>query len=164
MATKVRKVVTAVMRVVALAAMVVAVVVMVTAKETAHVLNLSFTAKYTNTPAFKYYVVAEAIAAAYTLIALFLSSKSLLWRLVVILDVVVALLLTSSISAALAIAMVGKHGNSHAGWLPICGQVPHFCDKQTVSLVAGFVAAVAQALLLVYSLRAALSPVFAIKP
>ncbi|CAN1129550.1 CASP-like protein 1C3 [Linum perenne] len=161
---KVRKVVMAVMRLLALAATVVAVVIMVTSKETAHVLNLTFTAKYTNTPAFKYYVVAEAIGAAYTLVALLMSSKSLFWRLIIILDMVVALLLTSSISAAVAIAQVGKHGNTHAGWLPICGQVPHFCDKLTISLVAGFVAAIVQALLLVYSLRAALSPVFAIKP
>ncbi|CAI0468678.1 unnamed protein product [Linum tenue] len=160
---KIRKAVTVILRLIALAATVVAVVIMVTSKETAHVLNLTFTAKFTHTPAFKYYVVAEAIAGVYTIVALLLSSRSLLARLILILDVVVAMVLTSSISAALAIAQVGKHGNSHAGWLPICGQVPHYCDKLIISLVAGFVAALVYLLLLVYTLRAALSPVFAIK-
>ncbi|CAL1372776.1 unnamed protein product [Linum trigynum] len=161
---KIRKGVTLTLRLIALAATVVAVVIMVTSKETARVLNLTFTAKFTHTPAFKYYVVAEAIAGLYTVLALLLASKSLLSRLTLILDLVVAMLLTSSISAALAIAQVGKQGNSHAGWLPICGQVPHYCDKLVVSLVAGFVAALVYLLLLLYTLRAALSPVFAIKP
>lgn len=72
--------------------------------------------------------------------------------------------LTSSISAALAIARVGKKGNSQAGWLPICGQVPKFCDHVTGALVCGFVAAIAYALLLVFSLYSALGPVFGVKP
>lgn len=72
-------------------------------------------------------------------------------------------LLTSSISAALAIAHVGKKGNSHAGWLPICGQVPKFCDHVTGALVAAFVAAIIYLVLLLYTLLAVLSPAFAVK-
>ena len=68
------------------------------------------------------------------------------------------LLLTSSISAAMAIADVGKKGNSHAGWLPICGQVPKFCDHVTGALVAGFSAAVLYFLLLLYSMHTLLDP------
>lgn len=61
------------------------------------------------------------------------------------------LLLDSSISACLAIAQVGKKGNTHAGWLPICGQVPKFCDRVTGSLIAGFAAAILYFLLLLFS-------------
>lgn len=64
-----------------------------------------------------------------------------------------ALVLDSSISACLAIGMVGKYGNSHAGWLPICGQVPKFCVHVAGALVAGFVAAVAYFLILLYSIH-----------
>lgn len=66
---------------------------------------------------------------------------------------VTALLLDSSISACIAIGQVGKKGNSHAGWLPICGQVPKFCDHVAGAMVAGFVAALAYFLILVFSLH-----------
>lgn len=63
------------------------------------------------------------------------------------------LLLTSSISAALAIAEVGKKGNSHAGWLPVCGQVHKFCDHVKGALISGFSAAVLYLVLLLYSIH-----------
>ncbi|XP_021294873.1 CASP-like protein 1C1 [Herrania umbratica] len=161
---KARGIITTLLRLLALGATLSATVVMVTSHDSADVLNLKFSAKYTNSPTFKYYVIAEAIASGYSLIVLFLSSKSLVWRLIVILDVVIAMLLTSSISAALAIAQIGKKGNSHAGWLPICGQVPKFCDHVTGALVAGFVAAIVYLVLNLYSLHAVLSPLFPVKP
>ncbi|OMO65160.1 hypothetical protein COLO4_31477 [Corchorus olitorius] len=157
---KTKRVITILLRLLALGACISATVVMITSHDSADVLNMKFSAKYTNTPTFKYYVIAEAIAAGYSLIVLFLSSKSLCWRLIVILDVVMAMLLTSSISAALAIAQVGKKGNSHAGWLPVCDQVPKFCDHVTGSLVSGFVAAIVYLVLNLYSLHAVLSPLF----
>lgn len=58
------------------------------------------------------------------------------------------MLLCSSISSALSIAQVGKEGNSHAGWLPICSQVPKFCDRVTGALVAGFIAAIIYVILI----------------
>ncbi|KAJ8761571.1 hypothetical protein K2173_004347 [Erythroxylum novogranatense] len=159
---KIKKAFTIVLRLLALAATVVAVVIMVDTHDSAKVLNLTFTAKYSNTPAFKYFVIAEAIAGVYTVIVIFLSSKSIFGHSVIIMDMVTTVLLASSISAALAIAQVGKKGNSHAGWLPVCGQVPHFCDQVTISLVAGFAAAVIYFLLLLYSLHAVLSPIFTV--
>lgn len=62
-----------------------------------------------------------------------------------------AMLLSSSVSAALAIAQVGKKGNSHAGWLPICGQVPKFCDHVSGALVASSAAAIIYFLLILFS-------------
>ncbi|XP_050213835.1 CASP-like protein 1C2 [Mercurialis annua] len=151
------------LRLVALAATVVAIVVMVRSHDSATVLNLTFTAKYNNTPAFKYFAIIEGIASVYTAIVILLCSKGILDRLVIILDMVITVLLTSSISAALAIAEVGKKGNSHAGWLPVCGQVPEFCDQATIALVAGFVAAILYFLLLLCSLHKFLTPIFAVK-
>ncbi|XWS19594.1 hypothetical protein CRYUN_Cryun31cG0028900 [Craigia yunnanensis] len=109
-----KRIITILLRLLALGATLSATVVMVTSHDSSDVLNLKFSAKYNNSPTFKYYVIAEAIATGYSFIVLFLSSRSLVWRLIVILDVVIAMLLTSSISAALAIAQVGKKGNSHA--------------------------------------------------
>lgn len=72
------------------------------------------------------------------------------------------MLLISSVSAALAIAHVGKKGNSHAGWLPICGQVPKFCDHTAGALIAGCVAVIIYLVLLLYTFTACsvLSPPF----
>lgn len=68
------------------------------------------------------------------------------------------MLLTSSISAALAIAQVGKKGNANAGWLPICGQVPKYCHQVTGALAAGFIGVVIHMLLLLYSIHTVLNP------
>lgn len=161
---KSNKIFTNALRLLALAATVVAIVFMVTSHDSAQVFNLTFTAKYSNTPAFKYLVIGEAIAGGYTVISILLSFKGLFWRLIVILDMVTTVLLTSTISAALAIAQVGKKGNTHAGWLPICRQVPDFCDYVTVALIAGFAAAIIYFVLLLSSLYVVLSPIFVATP
>ncbi|KAK4421228.1 CASP-like protein 1C1 [Sesamum alatum] len=141
------------LRLLALGATVSATLVMITSHDSAQLFNMKFEAKYTNSPTFKYFVLMNAIASGYSLILLFLPSKSSYGHLILILDLVMALLLDSSISACLAIGQVGKNGNSHAGWLPICGQVPKFCDHVTGALVAGFVAAIVYFLILLYSLH-----------
>ncbi|XAR66462.1 hypothetical protein NMG60_11012714 [Bertholletia excelsa] len=142
-----------VIRLVALAAAVTATVVMVTSRDSAAVLNLEFDAKYNNSPKFKYYVAVNIIASAYSLVVLFLPSKSSLWLFILVSDLVIMSLLDSGISGALAIGYVGKKGNPHAGWLPICDQVAKFCDHVTGSLVSGFVAVIIYFLLLLYSLH-----------
>ncbi|KAL4333474.1 hypothetical protein GQ457_07G029010 [Hibiscus cannabinus] len=161
---KTKRIITILLRLLAFGATLSATVVMVTSHDSAEVLNLKFTADYNNSPSFKYYVIAEAIASVYGLVTLFLSSKSLVDRLIVILDVVIAMLLTSSISAALAVAEIGKRGNSHAGWLPICDQVPKFCDHVTGALIAGFAAAILYLVLNLYSLHVVLAPLCPAKP
>jgi choline-glycine betaine transporter len=50
---KIKKIFTNFLRLLALAATVVAIVFMVTSHDSAQVLNLTFTAKYSHTPAFK---------------------------------------------------------------------------------------------------------------
>ncbi|KAK3433102.1 hypothetical protein EUGRSUZ_D00625 [Eucalyptus grandis] len=137
-----------VLRLLAVGSTAAAIAVMVTSHETAKVLNLSFDAKYSYTSAFVYFVIAEAIAGGYSLVSLLLSCKPVFWRLVMMMDVVIAMLLSSSIQL------------HHAGWLPICGQVPKFCDQLTGALIAGFVAAAIYLVLLLCSLRS----LFALKP
>lgn len=68
------------------------------------------------------------------------------------------MLLSSSISAAFAVAQVGKNGNSYAGWLPICGQVPKYCDQVKGALIAGFIGLILYALLLLYAIHSVLDP------
>ncbi|KAE8075934.1 hypothetical protein FH972_014614 [Carpinus fangiana] len=155
---KIKRLCTLLLRLMALAATLSAAIVMATSHQTTTFFGVSVEAKYSHSPAFKYFVIANAIVSVYGLLVLFLPPKSLLWRLVVGLDVVFTMLLTSSISAALAIAQVGKKGNSSAGWLPICGQVQNYCDHVKGALIAGFIGVIIYMLLLLYSIHIALDP------
>ncbi|GMP67199.1 hypothetical protein CsSME_00027269 [Camellia sinensis var. sinensis] len=76
------------LRALALAATVVAAIVMVTSHEKSTLFTVTFEAKYSHTPAFKYFLVANIIGAVYSFMVLFLPAESMLWRLVVALDVV----------------------------------------------------------------------------
>ncbi|OMO67322.1 hypothetical protein COLO4_30183 [Corchorus olitorius] len=135
-----------------------AAIIMASSRERTTVLTLSFEAKYSDSPALKYFVISNAIATVYGFLLLFLPSESLLWRLVVALDVVITMLLTSSISAALAIAYVGKKGNPSAGWLPICDQVTKYCNQVKGALIVGFISVIIYMLLLLYSIHRVLNP------
>ncbi|KAL8507000.1 hypothetical protein ACS0TY_017761 [Phlomoides rotata] len=150
------------LRLLALGGAVTATVLMVTSHDSAQVFNMKFEAKYTNSPSFKYFVLMNAIASGYTLILLFFPSKNSCAHFILVLDLIMAFLLDSSISACLAIGQVGKNGNSHAGWLPICKQVPKFCDHVTGAVVAGFVAAIVYFLIVLYSLHNVIN-LFALK-
>ncbi|CDO99544.1 unnamed protein product [Coffea canephora] len=145
------------LRLLALGASVTAAVVMVSARDSAQVFNMTFEANYTNSPTFKYFVIINAVAGGYTLIVLFCPSKVSLFRFLLVSDLIVTLLLDSSVSANIAIGQVGKHGNSHAGWLPICNQVPKFCNHVAGALIANFVASLAYLVILLYSLHIVLN-------
>ncbi|CAA0825110.1 CASP-like protein 1C1 [Striga hermonthica] len=103
-----------VLRLIALGATVSAALIMVTSRDTAQVLNVKFEANYTNSPTFKYFVLINAIASVYTFILLFFPLKTSYRHLILALDLIMTLLLDSSISSCIAIGQVGKKGNSHA--------------------------------------------------
>ncbi|KAH7533333.1 CASP-like protein 1C1 [Ziziphus jujuba] len=147
-----------VLRFMAFGATLSAAIVMATSREKASFFTLSYEAKYSDLPAFKYFVIANAVVTVYGFLVLFLPPESMLWRLVVALDTVFTMLLSSSISAAFAVAQVGKNGNSYAGWLPICGQVPKYCDQVKGALIAGFIGLILYALLLLYAIHSVLDP------
>ncbi|KAI3988369.1 hypothetical protein MKX01_012158 [Papaver californicum] len=126
-----------------------AAIVMATSHEKATVLNIYFEAKFSNTPSFKFFFIGNAIGCVYSLLVLFIPFGGYsLGRVILALDMIITMLITSCVSAALAIAYVGKKGNSHAGWLPICGQVTEFCDHVTGALIAGFIGVIIYLLLL----------------
>ncbi|XP_044466464.1 CASP-like protein 1C1 [Mangifera indica] len=155
---KTRRIFTLLLRLIAFAATLSATIVMASSHDTTTFLAVKFEVKYSDTPAFKYFVIANSIVSVYSFLVLFLPSESLLWHLVFALDMVFTLLLSSSISAALAIAQVGKKGNFSAGWLPVCGQVPKYCHQVTGALVAGFIGLIFYLLLLLCSIHSLLNP------
>ncbi|KAA0031575.1 CASP-like protein 1C1 [Cucumis melo var. makuwa] len=112
----------------------------------------------------RYFVIANSVASVYGFLVLFLPAESLLWRLVLCFDVIMTMLLTSSVAAALAVAQIGKNGNSYAGWLPICDQVANYCSQVTGALVMGLLGLLVYLLILLYSLHSLLDPLLLKKP
>ncbi|KAH7861761.1 hypothetical protein Vadar_030445 [Vaccinium darrowii] len=155
---KSKRVCTLLLRVLALCATIAAAIVMGTSHEKSSFFTIQFEAKYNHTPAFTYFLIVNVIGGVYSLLVLFFPAESLLWRFVVALDVVITMLLTSGVSAALAIAYVGKKGNSYAGWLPICGQVEGYCHQVGGALATGFAGVIIYMLILLYSLHSAIHP------
>ncbi|CAI9087451.1 OLC1v1021522C1 [Oldenlandia corymbosa var. corymbosa] len=129
-----------VLRLIALGAAVTAAILMFSAHDTAHVFNMTFEAKYTNSPTFKYFLIINAVASVYSLLVLCCPTNTSMARFLLVMDLIILLLLDSAISSNVAIGQVGRNGNSHAGWLPICNQVPKFCKQTTAAVIGGFVA------------------------
>lgn len=47
--------------------------------------------------------------------------------------------LMSAASAALAVAMIARNGQSHAGWNTFCNYVSRFCDYAQGAIIASFI-------------------------
>ncbi|KAG6480466.1 hypothetical protein ZIOFF_063966 [Zingiber officinale] len=145
------------LRLLAAAAALSAAIVMATSHDSTTLLGITLEAKFQYNPAFEFLVIANGIGFCYSLIALFIPS-SLLSRLVIMFDVIIAMLLTAAIAAAGAMAQLGKNGNTHAGWLPVCDQVPNFCDHAMGAMICALVGVVTYLLIVLYDVHMLLSP------
>lgn len=100
-----------------------------------------------------FFVVAYAVAAAYSLLVLAVPAGSALSRLALTTDVVLGMVLAGAVASAGAISDIAKNGNSHAGWLPVCGQIHAYCNHVMAALIAGFVALAVHFVVVMYSLH-----------
>uniref|UniRef100_A0A0E0DNT2 CASP-like protein n=1 Tax=Oryza meridionalis TaxID=40149 RepID=A0A0E0DNT2_9ORYZ len=150
---KAHRLINAVLRLAAAAAAAAAAVVMVTSRETTSFFGIQMEAKYSYTPSFIFFVVVYAVAAAYSLLVLAVPAGSALSRLALTTDVVLGIVLAGAVAASGAISDIAKNGNSHAGWLPVCGQIHAYCNHVMAALIAGFVALAIHFVIVMYSLH-----------
>ncbi|RLN30328.1 hypothetical protein C2845_PM05G08580 [Panicum miliaceum] len=155
---KLHRLISVVLRLAAAGAAAAAAIIMVTSHETTSFFGIEMEAKYSYIPSFVFFVVAFAVAFAYSLLVLFVRPGSTASRLVLLSDVIVGMLLVGAVAAAGAISDIGRNGNEHAGWLPICGQVRAYCGHVMGALIAGFVSLVVYFLIIMYSLHAVAAP------
>ncbi|KAJ1262456.1 hypothetical protein BS78_09G109100 [Paspalum vaginatum] len=158
---KLYQLVSVVLRLAAAGAAAPAAIIMVTSHETTSLFGIEMEAKYSYTPSFVFFVVAFAVAFAYSLLVLVVRLGTTASRLVLLTDVIIGMLLTGAVAATGAISDVGKNGNTHAGWLPICGQVQAYCNHVMGALIAGFVSLVVYFLIIMYSLHGVAQPLCA---
>ncbi|KAH9621270.1 hypothetical protein KSS87_011536 [Heliosperma pusillum] len=131
-----------VLRFLLFASCIIAVVVMATSKQTERIpvtgipgFTVPVPAKFTNSPAFIYFVVALSVAGLYSIITLitslsFISKSTIPPKIFLILavhDVLILGVVAAATGTAGGVAYVGLKGNSHVNWGKICNVYDKFC-------------------------------------
>ncbi|KAL1193603.1 CASP-like protein 1B1 [Cardamine amara subsp. amara] len=105
----------------------------------------TFTAEFQHTPAFVFFVVANAMVSFHNLLMIALQifggkMEFTGFRLlsVAILDMLNVSLVSAAANAAAFMAEVGKNGNKHARWNKICDRFTTYCDHGAGALIAAF--------------------------
>ncbi|KAI3889347.1 hypothetical protein MKW92_040557 [Papaver armeniacum] len=130
-----------VLRILVIALTLTAICLTFTAKQTVEFLGIEFSAKYSYSPAFRYFVSTNIVVVVLSIISLlflFIYAKSTTpYRCYTILvcDFIATVLGVSGCAAAASIGYVGRYGNEHSGWSPICDYVDKFCNRIQISLI-----------------------------
>ncbi|KAG0467749.1 hypothetical protein HPP92_017077 [Vanilla planifolia] len=116
----------------------------------------SYAAKFHQTPAFIFLVVANAVASIYNPVVLlcsfFSKGKALHNMMLRYTDLVVFAVTATGAAAGASMAELGRNGNLHARWSPICDQFGGFCLRSDVAIAASFVGAFLHMILIAVSL------------
>ncbi|XP_059304268.1 CASP-like protein 1F1 [Lycium ferocissimum] len=133
------------LRILATAFTLTATCIILNSKETVDVFTIQMDARYSYSPALKFFVFANIIGCAFSVFSLFLASifgrKGLhpnKYFYLFVHDMIMMALLLAGCAAATTIGYVGKYGESHSGWMPICDSVAKFCHKIIASLAFSY--------------------------
>ncbi|CAN6909583.1 hypothetical protein F2Q69_00055249 [Brassica cretica] len=128
-------------------------------------IKATFTAKFQHTPAFVYFVVANAMVSFHNLLMIALQlfgGKTELtgFRLlsIAILDMLNVTLLSAAANTAAFMAEVGKNGNKHARWDKICDRFATYCDHGAGALIAAFAGVVLMLIISAVSISRLVQP------
>ncbi|PKI37515.1 hypothetical protein CRG98_042094 [Punica granatum] len=109
-------------------------------------ITLTLTAKFQHTPAFVFFVIANANASFHNLLMILveicgnkLDYKGLRLVLVAVFDMMAVVLASAGDGAATFMAELGKRGNSHARWNKICDKFDSYCDRGGWALIASYI-------------------------
>ncbi|KAF4358836.1 hypothetical protein F8388_013640 [Cannabis sativa] len=122
-------------------------------------INVPAHAKWYYLSAFKYFVVAHAIACSYAVLSLLLSlgnrggKRGNISLGIAMADIVMVALLFSSNGAAVSIGLMGYQGNSHVQWKKVCNVFGKFCHQAAAAFVVSALGAIAFLLLIVFALK-----------
>ncbi|PKU61712.1 CASP-like protein 1B1 [Dendrobium catenatum] len=105
----------------------------------------TYTTKFQQTPAFVFFVIANAIVGFYNLVVLILRPYFNNWKAfhvaVNLMDLAMFALLATGAAAATSIAELGKDGNLNARWSPICSHFGQFCIHGGLAILSSFIGA-----------------------
>ncbi|KAM6570402.1 hypothetical protein CsatB_018387 [Cannabis sativa] len=133
------------LRILAFATTLAATWTILTSKQTILIIGMSFSARYSYSPALKFLALANGIACAFSAISFvfvvflrrtFFNPAN--YFFLFLHDLVMLLLVLAGCAAATAIGYVGEYGNSHSGWSPICDHFHKYCKRVTASLAVSY--------------------------
>ncbi|KAI3521074.1 hypothetical protein L1887_10533 [Cichorium endivia] len=146
------------LRIVAAAATIAAACLMFNSRESKVLFGTDLDARYTYTPAFKFFTMMNVVAAVLSLLSLLpvftlgrKFSSSVNYFFLFIHDLLLTSLMVGGFGAATSVAQVGKYGNSHAGWMPICDNFGKFCHKVMAALILSVLSIICFLLLTIIS-------------
>ncbi|KAL8474511.1 hypothetical protein ACS0TY_030390 [Phlomoides rotata] len=149
------------LRILAIGTTVAAASIMFSNHQTTVVYGVQMKASYSYSQAFKLFAYVNIIALALSVLALLVVAfiigrkpvNPTYYFLLFLHDLIITVLLMAGFAAAAAIGHVGKHGDSHAGWMPVCDYFGKFCHKTLVALILGFLATILYLILTVVSAK-----------
>ncbi|ERN06227.1 CASP-like protein 1F1 [Amborella trichopoda] len=135
------------LRLIALGASLSATIVMATSKQSIIIYNMPITAKYSYSPAFSFFVIANGLAAGYAALSIpfvfILNNPSVDPRnhfFMFMFDLIMVCVVISGSSAATAVGYIGRYGNDHSGWGAICDHFTTFCNQVNLALIFSYTA------------------------
>ncbi|XP_065874851.1 CASP-like protein 1F2 [Euphorbia lathyris] len=121
--------------------------IIITNKQTIEIGVFTMDAKYNYSPTSKFLAYANIIVCVLSLFSLFFLCfigrygwSPARFFFLFLHDMVMMSLILAGCSAATAIGYLGKYGNAHSGWMPVCDHFEKFCKRGTVSLALSYLA------------------------
>ncbi|KAL8230488.1 hypothetical protein R6Q57_000266 [Mikania cordata] len=146
------------LRIVAAATSISAVILILNSRQSKVLFGTNLDARYSYSPAFKFYMILNVVVCAFSVLSMLpvfklgrKFSNSINYFYLFLHDLILVILLAVGTGAATAFGQVGKYGNSHAGWMPICDNFEKFCLKVVSSLILGYISIICYLLLAIIS-------------
>ncbi|OAY30635.1 CASP-like protein 1F1 [Manihot esculenta] len=135
------------LRIFAVAATLAAAWLTLTNKESTQIGVFVFDARYNYSSALRFFAFANVVVCAFSalsLIFLFVvcryGSNPAHFFFMFLNDLMMMCLVLAGCAAATAEGFIGKYGNRHSGWMPICDHFGRFCKTGTVSAILSYLA------------------------
>ncbi|KAL6177677.1 hypothetical protein ACLB2K_049202 [Fragaria x ananassa] len=118
--------------------------IIITSKQSTEIVGITFDARYSYSSAFKFLAFANAVVSACCLVSsllvflLHLQGSNPNHYFLFLHDLFIMCLVLAGCAAATAIGFVGRYGNSHTGWSPICDHFDKFCHRVSISVILSY--------------------------
>ncbi|KAM3704312.1 hypothetical protein ACJW31_04G166900 [Castanea mollissima] len=121
--------------------------VVLTSRQSTMAFGIPVDARYSYSPTFKFLAFANAIVCVLSVLSLLLvfflcrqGSNPVKFYYLFLHDLSMTLLVLAGSAAATAEGNIGRYGNTHSGWMPVCDYVGKFCNKMTTSVILSYLA------------------------
>uniref|UniRef100_A0A2N9FC76 CASP-like protein n=1 Tax=Fagus sylvatica TaxID=28930 RepID=A0A2N9FC76_FAGSY len=134
--------------------------VVMTSRESAVIIGMTFEARYSYSPTIKFFAFANAIACVFSMLSLLFvfffcrqGPNPANYYYLFLHDLFMMILVLAGCAAATAEGYIGRYGNSHSGWTPICDNFGKFCNKMMSSVILSYLSVSFLVMLIIISVN-----------